>query len=33
LAVATLESDFTAAVGKKFAEVNDRVAEELWLMV
>jgi hypothetical protein len=29
LAVATLESDFTAAVGKKIAEVNDRVAEEL----
>jgi hypothetical protein len=26
-------SDFTAALGKKIADVNDRVARELWQMV
>jgi len=27
------DSDFTAAVGKKLADVNDRVADELWNLV
>ena len=26
-------SDFTAAVGEKLADVNDRVAEDLWKLV